>query len=149
MADHSAVLNMPVNALAPHGDSFEPFTPLRWPAPPNIGLIATGSTTFDEPYHVARRFASSITSRAARRWNIVTTSIRRRAEFRARSTIWRRQRAGGRATWRVVTGLWDAFADACARRRARALFRSGQIRADHKGKYLSVRAAQHRRPGAG
>ena len=62
MADHLAVLNMPVNALKRSHTvtSFEPFTLLSALAarPSRIGLIATGSTTFDAPYHVARRFAS-------------------------------------------------------------------------------------------
>jgi len=60
MADHLAVLNMPVNALKRSHTvtSFEPFTLLSAlaGATERIGLIATGSTTFDEPYHVARRF---------------------------------------------------------------------------------------------
>src|SRR3954454_2667724 len=59
MADHLAVLNMPIDALKRSHTvtSFEPF-PL-WPAlggfTAQMGLIARGSTTFDEPYHVARR----------------------------------------------------------------------------------------------
>src|SRR5579864_9278513 len=62
MADHLAVLNMPINALKRSHTvtSFEPFTLLSAlaGATERIGLIATGSTTFDAPYHVARRFAS-------------------------------------------------------------------------------------------
>jgi alkanesulfonate monooxygenase len=62
MADHLAVLNMPINALKRSHTvtSFEPFTLLSALAgvTERIGLIATASTTFDEPYHVARRFAS-------------------------------------------------------------------------------------------
>jgi len=69
MADHLAVLNMPVNALKRSHTvtSFEPFTAVvgALSRDDHIGLIATGSTTFDEPYHVARRFAPrSITSQA-------------------------------------------------------------------------------------
>src|ERR1700681_1594198 len=60
MADHLAVLNMPVDALK-HSHtvtSFEPFTLLSALAmvTEHIGLVATGSTTFDEPYHVGRGF---------------------------------------------------------------------------------------------
>ena len=62
MADHLAVLNMPISALKRSHTvtSFEPFTLLSALASvtERIGLVATGSTTFDEPYHVARRFAS-------------------------------------------------------------------------------------------
>ena len=61
MADHLAVLNMPVDALKRSHTvtSFEPFTLLSAlsQATERIGLIATGSTTFDTPFHIARRFA--------------------------------------------------------------------------------------------
>src|ERR1700719_3949257 len=60
MADHMAVLNMPVEALKRSHTvtSFEPFTLLSAlsQVTQRIGLIATGSTTFDAPYHIARRF---------------------------------------------------------------------------------------------
>jgi alkanesulfonate monooxygenase SsuD/methylene tetrahydromethanopterin reductase-like flavin-dependent oxidoreductase (luciferase family) len=62
MADHMAVLNMPIDALkrSHTATSFEPFTLLSAlsQVTERIGLVATGSTTFDAPYHVARRFAS-------------------------------------------------------------------------------------------
>src|SRR5260221_389046 len=79
MADHLAVLNMPINALKRSHTvtSFEPFTLLSAlsAVTEHIGLIATGSTTFDEPYHVARRFASLDHISGGRAgWNIVTTS---------------------------------------------------------------------------
>src|SRR3569833_2209667 len=60
MADHLAVLNMPVDALKRSHTvtSFEPFTLLSALAAvtENIGLVATGSNNIDETYHVARRF---------------------------------------------------------------------------------------------
>jgi alkanesulfonate monooxygenase SsuD/methylene tetrahydromethanopterin reductase-like flavin-dependent oxidoreductase (luciferase family) len=59
--------------------SFEPFTLLSAlsQVTENIGLVATGSTTFDAPFHVARRFASldHISGGRAGR-NIVTTAQR-------------------------------------------------------------------------
>ena len=62
MADHLAVLNMPIEALQRSHTvtSFEPFTLLSALAmmTSRIGLIATGSTTYDQPFNVARRFAS-------------------------------------------------------------------------------------------
>jgi hypothetical protein len=58
MADHLAVLNMPMNALKRSHTvtSFEPFTLLSALAmvTDHIGLIATGSTTFEAPFHIAR-----------------------------------------------------------------------------------------------
>src|SRR5712672_3762390 len=51
MADHMAVLNMPMDALkrSHTSTSFEPFTLLSAlsQATSHIGLVATGSTTFD------------------------------------------------------------------------------------------------------
>jgi alkanesulfonate monooxygenase SsuD/methylene tetrahydromethanopterin reductase-like flavin-dependent oxidoreductase (luciferase family) len=78
MADHLAVLDMPVDApkRSQTVTSFEPFTLLSALAmvTERIGLIATASTTYEEPFHVARRFASldHISSGRAG-WNIVTT----------------------------------------------------------------------------
>src|SRR5437899_2428373 len=71
MADHLAVLNMPLDALKRSHTvtSFEPFTLLSALAgvTEHLGLVATGSTTFDAPYHVARPGANSTpTSKPAR-----------------------------------------------------------------------------------
>src|SRR5262245_63971799 len=79
MADHMAVLNMPIDALkrSHTATSFEPFTLLSAlaVATEHLGLMATGSTTFDAPYHIARRFASLDHISGGRAgWNIVTTS---------------------------------------------------------------------------
>src|ERR1700709_2012146 len=61
MADHLAVLNMSMAALRRSATvtSFEPLTLLSALAmvTQRIGLVATASTTFDEPYHIAPRFA--------------------------------------------------------------------------------------------
>src|ERR1043165_5750440 len=62
MADHLAVLNMPIEALKRSHTvtSFEPLTllPALAAVTERIGLIATASTTYNEPYHIARKFAS-------------------------------------------------------------------------------------------
>src|ERR1700739_2809000 len=62
MADHLAVLNMPMNALKRSHTvtSFDPLTllPALAVVTEHLGLIATASTTFDQPYHLARKFAS-------------------------------------------------------------------------------------------
>src|SRR5215207_9122201 len=59
MADHLAVLNMPLEALKRSATvtSFDPLTllPALAQHTRHLGLVATGSTTFDAPYHVARR----------------------------------------------------------------------------------------------
>src|ERR1700687_4848746 len=62
MADHLAVLNMPTDALKRSHTvtSFDPLTllPALAMATSRLGLIATASTTFEQPYLIARRFAS-------------------------------------------------------------------------------------------
>ncbi|KQR69358.1 monooxygenase [Rhizobium sp. Leaf341] len=118
MADHLAVLNMPVEALKRSHTvtSFEPFTLLSALAAvtERIGLVATASTTFDAPYHIARRFASlDHISDGRAGWNIVTTSNPDAAlnfgleEHVEHSERYRR----AREFFDVVTGLWDSFAD--------------------------------------
>jgi alkanesulfonate monooxygenase len=109
---------MPVNALKRSHTvtSFEPFTLLSAlaAATENIGLVATGSTTFDEPYHLARRFASlDHISNGRAGWNIVTTSNPDAAlnfgldDHMEHGDRYRR----AREFFDVVTGLWDSFAD--------------------------------------
>src|SRR3954449_2522754 len=149
MADHLAVLNMPVNALKRSHTvtSFEPFTLLSAlaGATEHIGLIATGSTTFDEPYHVARRFASlDHISNGRAGWNIVTTSNPDAAlNFGLDDHMEHAERyKRAREFYDVVTGLWDSFADdAFVRDVEQGLyFDPAKMHVlDHKGKYLSVR----------
>jgi FMN-dependent oxidoreductase (nitrilotriacetate monooxygenase family) len=79
MADHLAVLNMPIQALKRSATvtSFDPLVllPALAAVTERIGLIATGSTTFDQPYNLARKFASlDHISNGRAGWNIVTTS---------------------------------------------------------------------------
>ena len=62
MADHLAVLNMPMEALKRSATvtSFDPLTllPALAQHTEHLGLIATASTTFEPAYTIARRFAS-------------------------------------------------------------------------------------------
>lgn len=118
MADHLAVLNMPIEALVRSHTvtSFEPFTLLSALASvtERIGLAATASTTFDEPYHVARRFASlDHISGGRAAWNIVTTANPDAAlNFGLDAHVEHGERyARAREFYDVVTGLWDSFAD--------------------------------------
>ena len=118
MADHLAVLNMPVEALKRSHTvtSFEPFTLLSALAAvtERIGLVATASTTFDQPYHIARRFASlDHISEGRAGWNIVTTSNPDAARnFGLDEHVEHDERyLRAREFYDVVTGLWDSFAD--------------------------------------
>ena len=45
------------------------------PVTQNIGLVCTATTTYDEPYHIARRFASlDLISGGRSGWNLVTSA---------------------------------------------------------------------------
>ena len=45
------------------------------PVTQNIGLVCTSTTTYDEPYHIARRFASlDLISGGRSGWNLVTSA---------------------------------------------------------------------------
>ena len=149
MADHLAVLNMPLEALKRSHTvtSFEPFTLLSALATvtEHIGLVATGSTTFDEPYHIARRFASLDHISGGRAgWNIVTTSNPDAAlNFGLEEHMAHGERyARAREFYDVVTGLWDSFADDAFVRDADSgiYFDPDRLHVlNHKGKYFSVR----------
>lgn len=149
MADHLAVLNMPLEALkrSHTSTSFEPFTLLSAlsQATNKIGLIATGSTTFDEPYHIARRFASLDHISGGRAgWNIVTTSNPDAAlNFGLEDHMDHGERyARAREFYDVVTGLWDSWADDAFVRDVASgtFFDPSKLHVlNHKGRYLSVR----------
>ncbi|WP_158808899.1 LLM class flavin-dependent oxidoreductase [Beijerinckia sp. L45] len=148
LADHLAVLNMPVDALKRSHTvtSFEPFTLLSALASvtERIGLIATASTTFDAPYHVARRFASlDHLSEGRAGWNVVTTANPDAAlNFGYEDLMDHDARyVRAREFYDVVTGLWDSFADdAFVRDVAAGLyFDPAKMHVlDHKGPSLSV-----------
>ena len=149
MADHMAVLNMPVEALKRSHTvtSFEPFTLLSAlsQVTERIGLIATGSTTFDAPYHIARRFASLDHLSAGRAgWNIVTTSNPDAALNFGMDALMehgeRYERA--REFYDVVTGLWDSWADDAFIRDVESgvfLDPDKMHVLGHEGEFLSVR----------
>ena len=149
MADHLAVLNMPVQALRRSATvtSFEPMTLLSALAmvTERIGLVATASTTFDEPYHVARRFASlDHISNGRAGWNVVTTANPDAAlNFGLTDHVEHDERyRRAREFHAVVTGLWDSWADdAWLRDQASGIFFDPDRMhvLDHKGEHLSVR----------
>jgi alkanesulfonate monooxygenase len=149
MADHLAVLNMPVQALKRSGTvtSFDPLVllPALAAVTERIGLIATGSTTFNQPYDLARKFASlDALSNGRAGWNIVTTSNPDAAlnfnmdEHMQHGDRYRR----AREFYDVVTGLWDSFADDAFIRdpESGVFFDPAKMHVlDHKGENFSVR----------
>jgi len=149
MADHLAVLNMPIKALRRSHTvtSFEPFTLLSALAAvtERIGPMATASTAYDQPYHIARRFASLDHISGGRAgWNIVTTANPDAAlNFGLEEDIDHDERyARAREFYDVVTGLWDSFADDAFVRDVESGIYFDPERMHvlgHKGKHLQVR----------
>jgi len=149
MADHLAVLNMPMAALKRSATvtSFDPLTllPALAMVTEHIGLIATASTTFEPAYTVARRFASlDHISGGRAAWNLVTTSNPDAAlnfgltEHMEHGERYRR----AREYFDVVTGLWDSWAeDAFVRNVEEGIyFDPDRMHVlDHQGEFLSVR----------
>ena len=149
MADHLAVLNMPMAALKRSATvtSFDPLTllPVLAVHTEHLGLIATASTTFEPAYTIARRFASlDHISNGRAAWNLVTTSNPDAAlnfgltEQMEHGERYRR----AREFFDVVTGLWDSWAeDAFVRDVEEGIFFSPDRMhvLDHKGEFLSVR----------
>ena len=149
MADHLAVLNMPMEALKRSATvtSFDPLTLLPALAmhTERLGLIATASTTFEPAYTIARRFASlDHLSNGRAGWNLVTTSNPDAAlNFGMDDQMPHAERyARAREFFDVVTGLWDSWADDAFLRDVDSglYFDPDKLHVlDHKGKYLKVR----------
>ncbi len=149
MADHLALLNMPIEALRRSHTvtSFDPLTllPALAAVTERIGLIATASTTYNDPYHIARKFASlDHISNGRAGWNLVTTANPDAAQnfghdaHMAHGERYKR----AREFFDVVTGLWDSFADdAFIRDVESGIFWDPERMhvLNHKGAELSVR----------
>ncbi len=149
MADHLAVLNMPMDALKRSATvtSFDPLTllPALAMKTEHLGLIATASTTFEPAYTIARRFASlDHISGGRAAWNLVTTSNPDAAlNFGMEEQMDHGERyRRAREFVDVVTGLWDSWADDAFIRDADSgiFFDPDKLHVlNHKGDYLSVR----------
>ena len=127
--------------------SFDPLTllPALATVTTHLGLIATASTTYNDPYHVARKFASLDHISGGRAgWNVVTSSNpdealnfgrKEHMEHDARYRL-------AREFYDVVTGLWDSWADDAFIRDVETgtYFDPEKMHVlDHKGPHLSVR----------
>ncbi|MGX9740550.1 LLM class flavin-dependent oxidoreductase [Pseudocitrobacter corydidari] len=126
---------------------FEPVTLFSALAPltKNIGFIATASTTYEEPYNLARKFASlDLISGGRVGWNVVTTATDAAAHNFNLDTQhpheYRYQRAAEHVD--VVKKLWDSFEDdAFIRDKASGVFFDAQkVHATHhRGKFFKVK----------
>lgn len=125
----------------------EPLTLLAALAPmtSHIGLIATASTTYNEPFHIARKFASLDNISAGRAgWNIVTSWSEQEAWNFSRDTHLDYDTRYDRAKEfvDVVTGLWDSWEDdAFVHDKVSGQFYDPNKLhiLNHRGKFFSVR----------
>jgi FMN-dependent oxidoreductase (nitrilotriacetate monooxygenase family) len=110
-----------------------------------IGLVATGSTTYSDPYTIARRFAAIDQISGGRgAWNLVTSQFEAEAGNYGSEThmphVERYKRAN--EFFDVVAGLWDSWAeDAIVEDKETALvFDPAKVRVlNHKGQYFTVK----------
>lgn len=130
-----------------HLNRFEPLTLLSALATvtQRIGLIATVSTTYGEPFETARRLASlDLISDGRAGWNIVTSqdagtaSNFSRVEHGDYKTRYRR----AAEVVDVVTGLWNSYEDGAftTSRQASAFLDKSKLHTlNHQGEFFSVK----------
>ena len=110
----------------------------------HIGLVATASTSFNEPYNVARKFASLDHISGGRAgWNIVTSAANEAPNFGQDELLdhAERYRKADEFT-QVVRGLWDCFDDDAVviDKRNGVFFEPAKLRLlNHEGRYFKVR----------
>ena len=108
----------------------------------HIGLIGTMSTTFCEPFNIARSILSlDHISDGRAGWNLVTTDPKGSSDNYGRfQAVSHQERYEiGEEAYRVVTGLWDSFEDdALPQDKGRGVFLLPEkLHAlNHKGKYF-------------
>jgi FMN-dependent oxidoreductase (nitrilotriacetate monooxygenase family) len=150
LADNVCVREANMEALsrsAQYIANFEPITLISALAAvtERIGLTCTASTSYNEPFHVARKFASLDHISGGRAgWNLVTSGMAAEAYNFNRDAHYghaeRYQRANEFAE--VVCALWDSWDDdAFVRDKASGLFfkPEGMHVLNHKGKHFKVR----------
>ncbi len=126
---------------------FEPITLLSGIAglTERIGLVATATTSYNEPYNVARKFASlDLISEGRAGWNVVTSANLSEAFNFGREAHYEHGERYDRAAefTEVVKGLWDSWDDdAFVRDRASSRYfdPSKLHKLNHKGEHFSVR----------
>ena len=110
----------------------------------NLGLIATLSTSYHEPFSVARRFASlDQISKGRAGWNVVTSGDAGTAQNYGRDDHYDYATRYGRALEHVevVKALWDSYEDdAFPRDKERGVFldKSKLHPLNHRGEFFSV-----------
>lgn len=146
-ADSVAANVAPGASFAARSDRLDPLTllPALAALSEHIGLIATATTSYNEPYHIARKFASLDHLSGGRAgWNLVTSDNAAEAQNFSRSEhighAERYERA--REFHQVVNGLWDSWDDDSFLRDKTSgrYYDESTLRVlDHRGKHFKVK----------
>ncbi|OAF07552.1 nitrilotriacetate monooxygenase [Bradyrhizobium centrolobii] len=149
LADNPSVSELDDNHIArsSRNDVFEPITLLSALSTKtqNVGLIGTATTTYNQPYHLARMFASlDHLSRGRSGWNIVTSGFKREAANFGENELpdHDARYARAREFVEVVKGLWDSWEDDAFIRDKRSGIYADTTKMhllNHRGNHLSVR----------
>ncbi|MEL0550730.1 MULTISPECIES: LLM class flavin-dependent oxidoreductase [Enterobacteriaceae] len=148
VADHIAIWDKVPSGLTHYANArLEPITLLSALAAvtEHIGLMGTASTSYNEPYNLARYFASlDFLSNGRASWNVVTSWLEEEAANFGLDQLPqhgnRYRRAGEFID--VVTRLWDSWEqDAVLYDKASGLFADKQKvhHLDHRGEHFTVR----------
>lgn len=145
-ADSLAVDPNIVKSGKVRGHEIEPLTLLSALAAQttHIGLIGTATTTYNEPYHIARKFASlDLISNGRAGWNLVTTDLAAEARnFNIEEHLPHQDRyARAEEFYDVVFGLWHSWEKNAVikDRQAGQFFNPDKLHTlNYKGRYFSV-----------
>ena len=130
-----------------YGTWIEPFTLMGSLAQhtTNLGVVCTATTTYDEPYSLARRFASlDLVSDGRAGWNLVTSGNRAEADsFGLAEHMEKAQRyKRAREFAHVVRGLWNSWGDGVFIRNQSSgiYFDKEKLHTlDHEGEFFKVK----------
>ncbi|NQV55511.1 MAG: LLM class flavin-dependent oxidoreductase [Rhodospirillales bacterium] len=153
MADSVSFWRGSLDALSrdAHCAWIEPFTVMGALAQhtTNLGLVCTATSTYEQPFFLARRFASlDIISRGRAGWNLVTTGNESAAqsfgydEHIEKSVRYR----SAREFAHVVRGLWNSWGDDAFvhDKEAGIFFDKDKLQVlEHKGEFYRVRGPLH------
>lgn len=110
----------------------------------NLGLVATVSTSYNEPYAIARRLSTlDHVSDGRAAWNVVTSTSENEAHNFGREAHFGHAERYARAeeSITICKGLWDGWEDGAvlADKQSGVFFDAGKVNAlDHKGDHFSV-----------
>ncbi len=144
--DGAAISNIPVEPMS-CGDRatfLDPMTllPALALVTERIGLVATSSTTYDQPYYVARRYLSlDHLSGGRAAWNMVTgVNVREALNFGAAPMVHAERYVRAREFAEVVRQLWDSWAEDAFMmdKESGRFFDPSKVQAlDHAGQYFT------------